>query len=300
VQMIWNREDDMRSGMYRPMAALRFKVGLDLDNNIVAYTNHSVTHSILQDMDGEVPDGVDNSSLSGLDDLPYNFAPREIAATIKNTHVPTWWWRSAGHSQNAFGLECYIDELASATKMDPFDFRRKYLAHRPEMINVLNKLEELSNWNSRAPGGVARGLAIHESFGTIVGQVAEVSVTQSGGAKVHKIVSVVDCGNLVNPKIAKSQIESGVVFGLSAALFGKITIEQGKVLEDNFDTYRVMEMSDTPEMETHFVPASGDKWGGLGEPSVPPVAPAVVNALFKITRRRIRSLPVSDYYLSRS
>ena len=144
-------------------------------------------------------------------------------------------------------------------------------------------------------------MAIHESFGTIVGQVVEASVTASGGAKVHRVISVIDCGNLVNPRIAKTQIEGGVVYGLSAALYGKITIERGEVLENNFDTYRVMEMSDTPKMETHFLQSDDDdKWGGLGEPGVPPVAPALVNALFKITRRRIRSLPVSDYYLQRS
>lgn len=299
VQMIWSREDDMRSGQYRPMAALRFKAGLNLDKNVVAYTNHSVSHSIVQDRDGEVPGGIDNSSLMGLSDLPYDFSPREISATIKNTHVPTWWWRSKSYSQNIFALECFVDELAAATRMDPFQFRRKYLAGRPDMLEVLEKLEQVSDWKSRS-AGMARGLAIHESAGTIVAQVAEVSVTESGAAKVHSIVSVVDCGNLVNPAIAKSQIESGVVFGLSAAMYGKITIEQGKVLENNFDTYRVMEMSDTPVMETHFHLSDGNKWGGLGEPGVPSVAPAVVNALFKITRRRIRSLPISDYYLSRS
>lgn len=298
VQMIWSREDDMRSGQYRPMAALRFKSGVDMDKNVVAFTNHAVSHSIIQDRDGDVPGGIDNSSLMGLIDMPYDFSPRELTATIKNTHVPTWWWRSVSHSQNIFARECFIDELATATKMDPFSFRRKYLAHRPDMLDVLDKLEQVSGWKRRN-GGLAKGLAIHESAGTIIAQVAEVSVTDKGTAKVHRIVTVVDCGNLINPNIAKSQIESGVVFGLSAAMYGKITIEQGKVLETNFDTYRVMEMADTPVMETHFHLSSDEKWGGLGEQGVPGVAPAVVNALFNITRRRIRSLPISDYYLSR-
>jgi len=299
VQMIWSREDDMRSGQYRPMAAVQFKAGIDLDDNIVAYANHSVAHSIQQDRDGEVAGGIDNISLKGLADLPYNFSPADISATIKNTHVPAWWWRSSSYSQNTFALECFVDEMATATKMDPFGFRRKYLADRPDMIEVLDELERLSDWKNRQSSGHARGMAIHESAGSIVGQVAEVTITASGGARVHRIVSVVNCGNLVNPQIAKSQIESGVVFGLSAALFGKITIEQGKVLEDNFDTYRVIEMSDTPVMATHFLATTSDKWGGLGEPGVPAVAPAVVNALFKLTGRRIRSLPISDYFLSR-
>lgn len=299
TQMIWSREDDMRGGQYRPMAAARFKVGLDLDNNVTAYTNHSVAHSILLDRDGELENGTDSNSVKGLVDMPYEFAPQEISHTVKNTHVPAWWWRSVSHSQNAFALECFIDELSEAAKMDPFSFRRKYLRQKPRWVEVLNELEERSNWRRGAGSGVTKGLAIHECFGTIVAQVAEVSVT-NGAAKVHKIISVVDCGNIINPAIARAQVESSVLYGLSATLYGKVTIERGRVLEDNFDTYRVMEMADTPEMETHFFLAEEDHWGGLGEPAVPPVAPAVVNALYKITRRRIRSLPVSDFYLQRS
>lgn len=298
VQMIWSREDDMRGGQYRPMAALRFKVGLDLDNNITAYTNHSVTHSILLDKDGQLEADIDPNSLQGLD-IPYQFEPQEISHTVKNTHIPTWWWRSGGHSQNAFALECFIDELASATKMDPFSFRRKYLTQSPRWIEVLNELEEKSGFRRGARSGRAMGVAIHESYGTIVGQVAEVSIDSQGGATVHKIISVVDCGNLINPRIAQRQVESSVLWGLSATLYGKITIERGVVLEDNFDTYRVMEMSDAPEMETHFFLSEDDHWGGLGEPAVAPVAPAVVNALYQLTRRRIRSLPISDFYLQR-
>ncbi len=299
VQMIWSREDDMRGGQYRPMAAARFKVGLDLDNNVVAYTNHSVTHSILLDRDGELEDGTDSNSVQGLIDMPYTFAPQEISHTVKNTHVPTWWWRSVSHSQNAFALECFVDELATNTKMDPFSFRRKYLSNKPRWIEVLNELEERSRWKRRPGNGIERGVAIHECFGTIVAQVAEVSITPQGGAKVHKVISVVDCGNIINPEIARKQVEGSVLFGLSAALYGKVTIERGVVLEDNFDTFRMMEMVDTPEMETHFYLSEGEHWGGLGEPAVPPVAPAVVNALYRITRRRIRSLPVSDFYLQR-
>ena len=298
VQMIWSRQDDMRSGQYRPMAALRFKVGLDLDNNVVAYTNHSVTHSIHLDHGVELEGGVDNNSLKGLIDMPYQFNPQEISHTVKNTHVPSGWWRSGSHSQNAFALECFIDELAAATKMNPFAFRRKYLTQSPRWVEVLNELEQKSNWKRNPGNGISRGVAIHECYGTIVAQVAEVSVT-NGAAKVHKIVSVVDCGNIINPRIAKQQVESSVLWGLSATLYGKVTIERGVVLEDNFDTYRVMEMSDTPLMETHFYLSEEEQWGGLGETAVPPIAPAVVNALFKITRRRIRSLPVSDFYLQR-
>lgn len=298
VQMIWSREDDMRGGQYRPMAAVRFKAGLDLDNNITAYTNHSVSHSILLDRDGQLDGDVDENSLKGLIDMPYEFAPQEVTHTVKNTHVPTWWWRSGSHSQNAFALECFIDELAAASKMDPFAFRRKYLSNKPRWVEVLNELEERAGWRRGTGGRIARGVAIHESYGTIVGQVAEVSI-ENGSAKVHKITSVVDCGNLINPRIAQRQIESSILWGLSATLYGKITIERGVVLEDNLDTYRVMEMSDYPDMETHVFLREDDNWGGLGEPAAPPVAPAVVNALYQMTQRRIRSLPVSDFYLQR-
>ncbi|MFT7547091.1 MAG: isoquinoline 1-oxidoreductase beta subunit, partial [Candidatus Azotimanducaceae bacterium] len=161
-------------------------------------------------------------------------------------------------------------------------------------------LEEKSGWSTSLPRGRARGMAIHESFGTIVAQAVEVSVDKSGRALVHKVVSVVDCGNLVNPLIAEMQIESGIIYGLSAALYGKITIEKGRVQQENFDTYQMVRMQETPVMETHWKLSGGEKWGGLGEPGLPCVAPAVVNALYQITKRRIRSLPISDYYLQKA
>ena len=299
VQLIWSREEDMRSGRYRPMAAMRFKAGFDLEKQVVAYTNHSVTHSILRDLGAPVNNGVDPTSVEGLANMPYEFSPKSISHTIKNTHLSAYWWRSVGSSQNAFAMECFIDEMAEAAKTDPITFRKQYLAGRDDLIEVLEELHQKSDWNKRLPPGTARGIALHECFGTIVGQVAEVSVND-GKAKVHRIVSVVNCGNLVNPSIAEMQIESGIIYGLSAALYGKMTIEKGRVLEDNFDTYRVIQQDQVPVMETHWLLSGGDKWGGLGEPGLPCVAPAIVNALHKITKRRIRSLPIGDYYLQRA
>ncbi|XOV88066.1 MAG: molybdopterin cofactor-binding domain-containing protein [Pseudomonadota bacterium] len=298
VQMIWTREEDSRAGQYRPMAAIRFKAGFDLEKNLIAYTNHSVTHSIRAGMDGAKPDGgVDPDSIAGLKDMPYQVPNKLITHTMKSTHLTTWYWRSAGHSQNAFAMECFVDEMATAARTDPLKFRLRYLSHRPDMVAVLQELAQRAAWGKVMPRGSAQGLAIHECFGTICAQVAEVSVSESGEARVNRVVSVVDCGNLVNPLTAEEQIESGIVFGLSAAIYGKLTIENGRILEDNFDTYRVLSMAETPEMETHFLQNRGDNWGGIGEPGTPPIAPAVVNALYRITRRRIRSLPIKDYFL---
>ena len=176
----------------------------------------------------------------------------------------------------------------------------EYLKDRPDMRNVLEELRELSQWRSRLPAGTARGVAIHECFGTICGLVAEVTVTGRGEAQVNRIVSVVDCGNLVNPMTAKQQVEGGIVFGLTAALYGKLTFENGELFETNFDTYRMIKQREMPALETHFVRARDERYGGLGEPSTPPVAAAICNAIFQITKRRIRSLPIADYYLSAS
>ena len=300
VQMIWSREEDMRSGYYRPMAAMRFKAGFDLDKNLIAYSNRSVTHSIRADHGGSSKK-VDSSSVSGLVDMPYEVEHKKISHTAKNTHLTSWWWRSVGHSQNAYAMECFVDEMATSSHMDPFAFRRKHLADRPDLLDVLEVLEKKSNWGKkRLPRGTAQGIAIHESFGTICGQVAEVTVSGTGELKIDRIVSVLDCGNLVNPLTAEMQVESAIMFGLTAALYGKLTVENGVVLEDNLDTYRIAAMAEAPVIETHFALSGGDKWAGLGEPATPPVAPAVCNALYKITGRRIRILPIKDYMLRRA
>lgn len=301
VQMIWSREEDMRQGRYRPMSAIRFKAGFDLDKNVISYTNHSVTHSILAGLRADaVADGVDRTSVEGLANMPYVIPNKKITHTIKNTHLTTWFWRSVGSSQNAFAMECFVDEMAAAADKDPLKFRQALLAGHDEMLNVLDVLARKAEWGKPMPRGSAQGIAIHESFGSIVGQVAEVTVTQEGDLTVDKITSVVDCGNLVNPLTAEMQIESGIIYGLTAALYGKLTIENGRILETNFDTYPMVKMAEAPVMETHFALSGGDKWGGMGEPGTPPVAPAICNALYRITGRRIRSLPIKDYYLQRA
>ncbi len=294
VQMIWSRESDIRGGQYRPMAVLRFKAGFDAQNNVTAYENHSVTHSIFKDIGVDVSNGVDRASVEGLANMPYDIEHKNITHTIKNTHMTTWFWRSVGSSINAFAVESFVDEMAEAANMDPLEFRIQRLSHRPDLIRVLNELKEKASWGRTMPSGMAQGLAIHECFGSIVAQVAEVAIDNKGGVSVQRIVSVVDCGHLINPLTATMQIESGIVYGLTAALYGKLTIEAGRVLESNFNNYRMLTMDETPVMETHWSLSGGDKWGGLGEPGVPCVAPAVTNAIYKITRQRIRSLPILE------
>ena len=298
VQMIWTREEDQRAGYYRPMSAARFKAGFDLGKRLIAYTNHSITHSIASDHDPDAS-GIDPTSLEGLTEIDFPVDHLQISHTARRTSLTVGYWRSRGFSQNVWARECFIDEMAVAAAQDPLIYRKSLFRRQPRVVRVLDVLAEAAGWRRDLPVGTAKGIAINECFGTICGQVAEVTVSPNGRLSVDRIVSVIDCGHLVNPSDAEMQVEGGIVFGLTAALYGKLTVEKGRVLEDNFDTYRVLRMAEMPTIETHFELSRGDQWGGLGEPSVPTVAPAVCNALFKITGRRIRALPISDYMLVR-
>jgi len=217
-----------------------------------------------------------------------------VDAVLKNTHVPVMFWRSVGSSQNAFAVESFIDELAHAAGKDPLDYRRALLSDRPDFIGVLDKLADKGEWGKLLPKGSARGVAIHEAFGTIVGEIAQVAVSDSGQVKVERVVACVDCGHVVNPLTAAMQIESGVMYGLTAALTGEITIKDGRVTQGNFDDYTIARMADAPTIETHFALSGGAKWGGIGEPGTPPIAPAVANAIFAATGKRIRALPLKN------
>ena len=203
-------------------------------------------------------------------------------------------WRSVGSSQNAFSVESFIDEVAHAAGKDPLDFRRALLKDKPDFLAVLDKLADKAEWGKAMPKGAAQGIAIHESFGTIVGEVVEVRVDDQGEVKVERVTACVDCGHVVNPLHAAMQIESGVIYGLTAALFGEITIKQGRVEQSNFHDYQIAHMADAPVIETHFALSGGSKWGGLGEPGTPPIAPAVANAIFRATGKRLRSLPLRN------
>jgi isoquinoline 1-oxidoreductase beta subunit len=299
VQLIWTREEDMRHDFYRPMAALRFRAGLDANGVPIAWFNRSVTHSILSGIrPGDVKGGIDRTSVEGLANMPYAFAQHRIEHLIHNTHVPVAFWRSVGASQNAFAVESFLDEVAHAGGKDPVELRRLLLKDHPDWLHVLNTAAQKANWGKALPAGTAQGIAIAESFGSIVAEVAEVSVTKRGDVRVERVVCAVDCGHVVNPLTVAEQMESSVVYGLTAALYGQITIKDGRVVQGNFDDYPMLRLDAMPEVETHLALSGGQKWGGIGEPGVPPVAPAVCNAIFKITGKRVRSLPLGNYDLN--
>src|SRR5499427_4320370 len=299
VKMIWTREEDMRHDFYRPMAAFRFRAGLDANGVPTAFVNKSVTHSILSRFRPDaVKNGIDTSSVEGLANTPYAFGQYRIEHLIQNTQVPVGFWRSVGGSQNAFAIESFMDELAHAAGKDPVEFRRALLKGHADWLLVLDTLAEKANWGKPMPQGSAQGFSIFESYGSIVGQVAEVSLSKRGEVRVDRVVCAIDCGHAVNPLTIEEQLESGTVYGLTALLYGQITIEKGRVAESNFDNYQMLRINGMPEVETYLALSGGDKWGGVGEPSVPTLAPAVCNAIFKITGKRIRSLPLSNHDLS--
>lgn len=299
VQMIWSREEDTRMGRYRPMSHMRFEAALDAAGKPTAYVSHSVTPSILATAGRTSgPNTVDPTSVDGLANIPYEIANQRITNVRKETHLPAWFWRAVGKTQNVFALESFVDEMAMAAKADPLEYRAALLkSDLASYRRVLALLKEKADWGRKLPVGKGRGVAIHESVGTVVGQVAEVSVGRDGAVKVLRLVSVVDCGNLVNPLTAEEQIESAAVWALTAALYGKLTVVDGVVQESNFDRYRMLRISETPSFETYFSLAGGDAWGGIGEAGVGTVAPAVTNAIFNATGKRVRSLPIADHDL---
>jgi isoquinoline 1-oxidoreductase beta subunit len=239
-----------------------------------------------------VPSGIEAPAVEGLANCPYAVENVSVDCLLKNTHVPVMFWRSVGSSQNAFAVESFVDEMAVAAGADPLAFRRKLLTGKEDFLRVLAVLEEKSGWGAPLPTGWGRGVAIHESFGTIVGEVVEASVSAAGAVGVHRVVAVVDCGHVVNPRTVEMQIESGVIYGLTAALSGEITIRNGAVEQGNFDDYEMVRMADAPRIETFLALSGGAKWGGIGEPGTPPIAPALANAIFDATGTRVRALPI--------
>ena len=295
VQVLWSREEDMTHDFYRPAAVAHLKAGLDASGNALAWVTRSVSDAITPQYTARAypalaADTPDKTTAEGLIDQSYEFPHRECTHVTLKTAVPIGYWRSVGHSHNAFFTESFIDELAHAAKRDPLEFRRGLLQSHPRYRAVLDLAAHKAGWNAPLPAGSARGLALHESFGSIVAQVAEVSLS-GGRPRVHRVVCAIDCGSVVNPQIVAQQVEGGVIFGLTAALHGEITIKQGRVEQANFAQYEMLRMPESPRIETHIVP-SGEPPGGVGEPATPPIAPAVANALFSLTGKRLRSLPL--------
>jgi len=239
-----------------------------------------------------VENGIDHTSVEGAADTPYAIPNLQVELHSPKNAVPVLWWRSVGHSHTAFVMESFMDELAHKAGKDPYQYRRALLAKHPRTLKVLETAAKKAGWGKPLPKGRGRGIAVHESFGSFIAQVAEVSVDSKGQVKVHRVVCVVDCGRIVNPDTIKAQMESGITFGLSAALYGAITLKNGRVEQGNFDDYQIVRMPVMPRVEVHLID-SKEAPGGVGEPGVPPTAPAVANALFAASGARLRSLPMT-------
>ncbi|HEY6866975.1 MAG TPA: molybdopterin cofactor-binding domain-containing protein, partial [Candidatus Eisenbacteria bacterium] len=291
VQVFWTREDDLRHGFYRPASYHRLVAAVDAQGRPTAWTHRIVGPSIDARF-GPLEKGIDRSLVDGADTLPYGIQDILVEQSIADLPVPVGYWRSVGNSHNAFVTECFIDEIAAAAGRDPLELRRALLRDRPRHLRVLGAVAEKAGWGSPVPAGRGRGLAIVESFGSCVAQVAEASLGENGVPRVHRVVCVVECGQVVNPDTVEAQMQGGIVFGLSAALRGEITLERGGVVQGNFDTYPILRMNEMPEIEVEILPSGGSP-GGIGEPGVPPIAPAVANALAALTRKRARRLPLA-------
>ena len=294
LRVVWTREDDTRGGYYRPMWYDRFVAGLDANGNPIAWTHTIVGQSIMEGTGFAkftIQNGVDASSVEGAADLLYGIPNLQVDLHSPTNQVPVQWWRSVGHSHTGFSVEAFFDEVAHAGGKDPYELRRTLLASQPRERAVLELVAEKANWGRPLPKGRARGIATHFSFSSYVAQVAEVSVDRYGSVRVHRVVAAVDCGRVVNPDTVKAQIEGGIIFGLTAALKTEITLENGRVQQSNFHDYPMLRMSESPEMEVYIVPST-EHPTGVGEPGVPPVAPAVANAIFSLTGKRVRRLPI--------
>lgn len=299
VKIFWDREEDIRHDMYRPAALCRLQAALDERGLPVAWHYRGVSQSPRASFMGRLNPAAsssrgDRSTVEGAEPLVYDVARVRVECAAVDIPVPVGWWRSVGHSQNAFFIESFIDELAHVAKTDPVAYRRALLKSKPRHRKVLETAAAKARWGAALPKGRARGVALHESFGSIVAQVAEVSLDNSGRVRVHRVTCAVDCGVVVEPDIVRAQMEGGIVFGLSAALYGEITLAEGRVEQGNFPDYEMVRLAEAPLIETHLVP-SGDAPGGVGEPGVPPIAPAVANALCALTGKRLRSLPFAKY-----
>jgi len=295
VKVVWTREDDVRGGYYRPAFVHRVRVGLGADGMPAVWDHTAVGQSIAAGTAFEgalVQNGIDSSSVEGVADSPYFSAIPNHRVMLHSPKLPitVLWWRSVGHTHTAFVMETLIDELAEKAGQDPVEYRRRMLQGHPRHLGVLNLAAEKADWGSPLPAGRARGVAVHESFGSFVAEVAEVSL-DGGKIRVHRVVCAVDCGVAVNPEAIAAQMDSGVAFGLGAALYSKLTVKDGKVQESNFHDYLILRLNEMPRVEAHIVPST-ERPGGIGEVAVPPLAPAVANAVAALTGKRIRELPM--------
>ena len=301
IQLIWSREDDFRHDLYRPATVSRLQAGLDAAGQLTCFVAHSAGQAPFKSYSRRVgflltQYGPDRTTTEGTWDQPYAFPALHASHSEIGSGIPVGSWRSVGHSHQAFFVESFIDELAAAAAQDPAAFRATLLQSHPRALRVLQRAAEQSGWgtplaNTSDGRPRARGIALHASFGSIVAEVAEVSVGEDGRIRVHRVVAAVDCGLPVNPNIITQQIESGIIDGLSSALYGDLVVEAGTPRASNFHEYRLLRMNECPTIEVHIMP-SLEVPTGVGEPGLPPIAPAVANALFALTGKRLRALPL--------
>ena len=303
VKLIWSREEDMQHGRYHPVTQCKLVAGLDAQGNVTGLHMRISGQSILAGIfPDNVRDGKDPAAFQGLNppgpeaSIGYTFPALLVDHAMRNPHVPPGFWRGVNLNQNTIYLECFVDEIAHATGQDPLALRRRLMANHPKHLAVLNAAAERAGWGRPAPAGVHRGLAQAMGFGSYVAACAEVSVSRDGALKIHRIVAATDPGHAVNPQQIEAQVEGSFAYGLSAALYGECTVKDGRIEQANFDTYRILRIDEMPRVETIVMP-SGGFWGGVGEPTISVAAPAVLNAIFAATGKRIRELPLKNHSL---
>jgi isoquinoline 1-oxidoreductase beta subunit len=298
VKLLWTREEDTQHDVYRPAALIRMKAALDASGTPVALYSRVAATSIFATLSGmHLADGVDRQSVAAFNDQPYDIPNVRVEYAQRNGAVPVGFWRSVGHSQNPYVRECFIDELAQAAGKDPYEYRRAMLAKSPKDLAILEATAKAAGWGKPLPAGVHRGIAETEGYGSFTAAVAELSVNDKGEVKIHRLVLGIDPGYAVSPDNIVAQMQGSAVFTLTAMFWGEITVKDGRVEQSNFHDYRLMRLAEMPKVEVVLAPTGGF-WGGVGEPGQASIAPAICNAIFSATGKRIRSLPLKNHGIS--
>lgn len=292
IKLIWTREDDMQHDFYRPATYNQLSAGITGKGELIGWHHHIVGPSIFARVfPAAVKNGIDSTSVEGAANLPYAIPNINVSYVLDDPGVPVGFWRSVGSSQNAFVTECFFDEIAHAARKDPYEWRRQLLKQHPRHLGVLELAANRAGWGRPTAPGRHRGIAVAEAFNSFVSQVVEISISEHGKVRVHRVVCAVDCGIVVNPDTVVAQMQGGIVYGLTAALYGEITIKNGRVQQSNFNDYPMLRMNEMPEIEVYIVPST-ESPSGTGEPGTPPIAPAVANAVLAATGKPVRRLPI--------